>query len=310
MIALWKINALSEKEAAAARDLDPRSRMHDQDELVTVERPSEVNDKFARLAEELEKGNVPLLFFGVVRDENDAPLSGVVVKYRVQAAGTVSENGKILVNNPTGVIATNARGEFQIVNQSGKSLIIESLVKEGYSMDADQALVFGYVGTPEIHLPDAANPHSLVMVRNDSKTDLSKTRIKLVLPWDGEPVRVDMESGKISKSGDLIVTAYREPEKAKFEWWVMLSIQGGRIQAAQKGKGFVAPSSGYQASWKCGFPSQKGEWRFGYDEQLFYKKADFYGRLALQIYADAPPGSVSVYINRYLNQNGGRFTGE
>lgn len=311
MIAIWMMfRAPSEEEVVTRQRMGvtvPESSETGQSSVVS---PPAEEDKFARMAEALKEANVLIEFWGVVRDQDGIPLPGVSVGYRVQTAGTVDESGDLVQHNPTGSIETGANGVFRLTNETGMSLIIESLVKDGYSMDPNQRLVFGYAGTPRIHLPEKGDPHPFVMVENDSIPQIAERRFELVLPWDGKPVRVDMESGEVSGSGDLVVTAHREPGKARFGWQVSVSVRGGGIQAAQKGKGFVAPDSGYQASWKCEFPSQSGEWRFGYDEQLFYRKADRYGRLALQIYADAPPGSVGVYIDRYVNPSGGRFTGE
>ncbi len=309
MIAIWMFRTSFDQGGVTHPSNEVAVPENDESGQLSAVSPPAEEDKFARMAEALEEANVPITFWGAVRDQDGIPLPGVTIGYRVQSAGTVDENGELVQNNPTGVIGTDAKGEFGITDESGMSLIIESMAKDGYSMDPNQSLVFGYAGTPKIHLPERSNPHPFVMVGNESISEITESRYELVLPWDGKPVRVDMETGEKSESGDLVVTAYREPEKARFGWRVSLSVRGGGVQAAQRGKGFVAPESGYQESWECEFPSQSGEWRFGYDEHLFYQKEGRYGRLAVQIYADAPPEGVGVYVDRFLNPSGGRFTG-
>lgn len=310
MIAIWLLRVPSKEKGVARSSRNVSvTESSEREQLNAVPPPAE-EDKFARMEEALEEGNVPIVFWGIVRDQDGLPLPGVSVGYRVQTAGAVNENGELVQWNPTGIIGTDARGEFRITNESGMSLIIESMAKDGYSMDPNQSLVFGYAGTPKIHLPERSNPRPFVMVGNESISEIAESRYEVVLPWDGKPVRVDMETGEKTESGDLVLTAYREPGKARFAWRVSVSVRGGGVQAAQRGKGFVAPESGYQEIWECEFPSQSGEWRFGYDEHLFYQKEGRYGRLALQIYADAPPEGVGVYVDRYLNPGGGRFTGD
>ncbi len=310
MLALWMFRAPSEQEGVTRPSKDvvlPEDS--DSGQLSVVPPPAE-EDKFARMAEALEEANVPITFWGVVKDQDGIPLPGVSIGYRVQTAGTVDESGELVQHNPTGIIGTDERGEFRLTNKFGMSLIIESFVKDGYSMDPNQSLVFGYAGTPKIHLPKRSDPHPFVLVESESMSEVTENRFELVLPWDGKPVRVDMESGKRSESGDLVVTAHRDLGKARFGWRVSVSIRGGVVQPAPEGRGFVAPESGYQTSWECAFPTQNDEWRFAYDDHLFYQKAGRYGRLSLQIYADAAPEGVGIYIDRYLNPSGGRFTGD
>ena len=131
---------------------------------------------------------------------------------------------------------------------------------------------------------------------------------QIKLAWNGTPIRVDLDTCSLSPSGTLVLTPTRNGTDGRFDWSLTAQIDGAGLIEAKQGAALIAPSDGYRSFWKCGYSSTDNRWRFAHDSDVFYQLRGKYGRLKLQIYADAAPSDVSVYLSRFLNEAGGRET--
>lgn len=265
-------------------------------------------DRAVRTRALLNAGNVPITFWGKVVDESGVGIIGVNIKYRIQRAGRLAVGGTIVEDGILASLLSNQDGSFSITNTSGKILSMVEFTKDGYDLSSNQNVVFGYYGTPELHTPKKESPQVFMMMSNKTQVDVSSISQQIRLHWNGKAIRIDINSGRTSPTGNLIITASRTASTGRFGWSFALTIDGGEMREAEVGTVLVAPESGYQPSWDCKFSANANPWRFARDANVYYRMGRKYGRLKLQIYADAGPNDVSLYLERFVNTSGGRNT--
>lgn len=265
-------------------------------------------DRAERTRALLSAGNVAIAFWGKVIDEDGAGIPGVIIKYSIQRAGRLEANGTIAEDGLKASISSNADGSFSITNASGTTLSMVDFTKEGYELSVNQNSVFGYYGTPVMHTPKQESPQVFVMRSNKTQNDVSSTSQQLRLPWDGKAIRIDLDSGSPSPSGKLLLTASRTASTGRFGWSLTLAIDGGELTEAEPGTALIAPEKGYRPVWQCRHEPDANTWRFSRDANVYYKLNGKFGRLKLQIYADAGPNDVSLYFENFVNNSGGRNT--
>lgn len=270
--------------------------------------PQDSVDRAERTRALLNAGNVAITFWGKVIDEIGAGIPGVIIKYRIQRAGRLEANGTIADDGLQASLSSNADGSFSITNASGTTLSMVDFTKDGYELSANQNSVFGYYGTPALHTPKQQSPQVFMMRSNKTQVDVSSIRQQLRLPWDGKAIRIDLDNGSPSPSGKLVLTASRTASTGRFGWSLALAIDGGDLKEAEQGTALVAPENGYLPVWQCRYAPDANPWRFSRDANVYYRINGKFGRLNLQIYADAGPSDVSIHFERFINNSGGRNT--
>jgi hypothetical protein len=266
------------------------------------------SDRAEKTRDFIDAANVSIQFWGKVVDESGVGVSGVHIVYLIQRAGRMEANGLIVQDDVRGNLVSSEDGSFSITNARGTTLSMECFTKVGYEFSSNQHSVFGYFGTPEIHTPSHMKPHVFVMQSSKQPLDVKKTSQDVRLPWDGRPIRIDLDSCTVSPSGALIITATRTASTGHFGWGISLTIDGGDLQEAPAGSAFIAPVEGYLPDWQCGYAPNANPWRFGHDANVYYRQKGKFGRLKLQIYADAGPSDVSVHLEAFVNMSGTRST--
>lgn len=258
----------------------------------------------------LSMGNVPVEFWGLVIDQDGRSIPNAVIAYRVHRSGRREPSGFVGDDSRKGQVASGTDGGFSIAGIRGVTLSIEGIEKTGYRMAGRQQVDFAYHGAPDLFSPSPRLPQVFVLIHTDAMPSLVRYSQKYSLPWDGQTMRYDIQSGRPSPTGELTIVASRgQPvQKGRFDWNFAISVVGGGIIEADKGKALIAPDSGYATSWNCGFKAMSNPWRFGLKSRLFIKtpKGEF-GLLNLQIYADAKPTQNSLQIEGFINPSGGRL---
>ncbi len=264
----------------------------------------EMLDREAQKRLLIESANVPIKFWGKVVDQEGNPLGNVTVKYRVQRSAIFSSSGNSIV----GSVESSPDGLFSISNVRGATLEMEDFVRNGYRIMSNQQVNFGYSRTPEVYKPTANSPRIYIMETKYFPVSVTSVSQQLRLPWDGKPIRIDLDSGKPSPSGKLVLTASRTAATGRFGWILSLTVEGGELKEAESGAAFIAPEDGYHPTWECGYKAEDKPWRLGRDADVYYRINGKYGRLKLQIYAHAGPNDVSIHFERFVNSSGGRNT--
>lgn len=270
--------------------------------------PQSLLDRAERTRALLEAGNGPITFWGKVVDEAGVGIPSVRIKYRLQRAGRLEANGTIAEDDVQTSLTSNVDGSFSIANASGTTLSMAGFTKDGYELSANQNSVFGFYGTPALHTPKQQSPQVFMMRSNKTQFDVSNVSEQIRVPWDGKAFRIDLDTGSPSPSGKLVLTASRTASTGRFGWSLTLAIDGGELQEAERGKAFIAPENDYLPTWQCRYAADANPWRFGHDANIYYRLNGKFGRLKLQIYADAGPNDVSIHFERFVNNSGGRNT--
>lgn len=265
-------------------------------------------DRAERMREWLSAANVNITFWGKVADESGAGIPGAVIKYRIQRAGRLEAGHTMSVDNITSSTRSDANGLFSINNARGTSFSVMDITKEGYKIGSSQDLTFGYFGMPDTHNPKNKSPQVFTMISNGKHGDIGILSTELRLLWNGEAVRIDLNSGNPTSSGELVVTASRTASTGRFGWSLTLAIDGGGLKEAEAGKALIAPEGGYSSVWQCRYEPDANPWRFARDVNVYYKLNGVFGRMELQIYADAGPDDVSIHLRKFVNNSGGRNT--
>jgi hypothetical protein len=270
--------------------------------------PQSLLDRAEQTRALLEAGNGPITFWGKVVDEAGVGIPSVSIKYRLQRAGRLEANGTIAEDGVQASLTSNADGSFSIANASGTTLSMAGFTKDDYELSANQNSVFGYYGTPALHTPKQQSPQIFVMRSNKTQIDVSNMSQQISMPWDGKAFRIDLDTGSPSPSGKLVITASRTASTGRFGWSLTLAIDGGELQEAERGRAFIAPENACLPTWQCRYPADANPWRFGHDANIYYRLNGKFGRLKLQIYADAGPNDVSIHFEKFVNNSGGRNT--
>lgn len=270
--------------------------------------PDAMNEKRATsIFDALNVGQVHIVFYGKVIDENELPISNAIIDYQIVKPGGLLVTGAITQRIEKGSVSSDQKGDFEI-SGSGESLSVTTVRKVGYRESQGHQLTFSYFGGPESYRADKENPRVFVLLSNSVDNTIQHLSSRLSFPWDGQPLKIDLNTGKVAASGALVIIAKRSGQNMNFDWQFSLAIEGGELQEVPNGIGFIAPSQGYHPSWECGYSAKAKPWRSGRDAILFHRINGKYGRLNLSIYADAGPTSVSLYLESFGNNVGGRNT--
>ena len=117
----------------------------------------------------------------------------------------------------------------------------------------NQKLVFSYTVTSSLHKPVQQSPQVYVMKPSDSHADVRSWQQNMKLPWNGSEARLVLETGKLSPSGDLVITASRSGSSGRFDWNLTVTLQGGELYEAKENTALIAPETGYIPTWQSGF---------------------------------------------------------
>ncbi len=262
----------------------------------------------------VQTSNVPIAFWGKVIDEGGAPLSDVRVSYHIQKAVLLGLSGIGPEQSALTTCATDTDGLFQVLNIRGVLLDFKDFEKDGYELMGNQPKTFAYSRMPEIHSPNQDSPKTFIMKSSKIRSDVRKVTGKFELPWDGTPIRIDLETGQLSQSGKLLVTSFRNAVAGQvrgFDWNLSLRIEGGSLQQeVEKEVVFIAPDNGYSGTWQSGSTADEKSWKSGYHGNVYYLFNGKYGRLNLEIYADTRAGEMGLHVDGFTNHSGGRDTEE
>jgi len=253
----------------------------------------------------LKGSNATVLFYGLVVDDQGHPLPDVVVNWSVMRAGAFYPSLGLSTGDK-GSSRTDDTGKFSIKN-SGTSLSIDSLRKEGYREASYMNRVFGYGMSSEPHQPNQANPQQFLMLRNDSGP-VYKKNIHLAFDWDGKNYEFEIGDKDIKETLILIPSRGEIPKNINdLKWKLILKAKNGKVIQAVEGEGPLAPSSGYEEEIVLG--QEIGPARVGSDTALFYLKTDAgkYAELRITAYPDrGSKAAMTAILSIRWNSSGGR----
>src|SRR4030095_9451451 len=246
---------------------------------------------------------VPIEFYGRVLDENSKPVPSANINFRwtnLSAKGT-----------STAQAVADENGLFSLAGVQGKRLSV-SVTKKGYyasRAQSDRSFEFSNPGEEIYYEPDSTNPTVFRLRKKGNGAELVKKSIKVLLPGDGSPVNVDVNTGEVAPSGELQIQAWKpwppRPLSPHYDWKVLFTISDGGFIEAPTEFAFEAPEAVYSQPFDVNMPaSARDAWRVSAEKTLYFAfgQPRKYGRLHFR----TDGASRYVFIDYVLNPSGSR----
>jgi hypothetical protein len=266
-----------------------------------------------QIAQAVSEKNVKIDFWGRVVDENNDPIPGVKITFRVREWLYLAGTG-LASRFPRQDVLSDNDGNFRVVGENGDVLTLESVHKSGYRLSLKSDLAFSYGESPEPFHPDASNPVLIRMWKEMPAGGLVSLRKLYGFVPDGRPYALDLVSGQKQEgqtvSGDLLVKVTRPKSiesRQQYEWSLELSVPSGGLVETEDESGFLAPESGYQQSVVVRrFPGEETWTEYlAKDYFISSRNGTVFGFLHLRIRPNYN-GESAIFIEGRLNPSGSR----
>lgn len=117
-------------------------------------------NKMSRLQVAIQRADRVILFYGRVLDQNDQPVAGADVSLSIQK---FSFNMSAMFSQAKDFkVKTDSEGNFMVSGESGRSLYVETIQKEGteflFKQNKNRGFNYDSSDGQKYHIPDKANP--------------------------------------------------------------------------------------------------------------------------------------------------------
>jgi len=279
----------------------------------TSQKPATKNDrdKLPELFQKFnEQHNLPIEFYGQVIDQDSNSVSGVKIDVAISQTYMESPTNLAFIPKTFHVKKeTGTDGRFEIDNEKGESVNIESIQKIGYEAEPGQRS-YGTVGgsftSPVIFKMWSTNIHEQLITGGKSFQ---------IVP-DGRPYFINLTDDTISESGtgDLKVWIQYTNQVVRgqlYDWSAGIEVINGWLLEEHIGTAmYEAPTDGYVPSFQLQGQIKGGQ-RGDIGERQFYlklKNGQEYGQMSIGLYApfnDQTPGLIRLQYA--LNPSGSRI---
>ena len=249
--------------------------------------------RMEKLLKLIELSNVPVKLYGVVIDENERPVSGAVVSWRVGQGG--------YFNSPTPVrrkSITDSRGLFTIDGVRGTSLGFDEITKSGYHQSRK-----GYSVKHQNPNNPKVNPIKFLILKNDVPEATNLEDISVPLNWNGGPNHIPIGIA----NSELIVVAIRDPRfdrNSRFEWNITISISNASLIEIGQSHSDLAPIAGYTTY--LNYSTAKNQ-DFSEEKTFVFRTSNnIYGKIALNLSIGDPAVQKCLDLKISVNQSGSR----
>lgn len=256
----------------------------------------------------------PIMFYGQVIDQDSNYLSGVKISasilYEHMSAPTTNDEFQITNNLIHPEKETGPDGRFEITDEKGRNVIIESIQKEGFEFESGLPITFSAVAgsfeNPEIFKMWSTNIHEQLITGSKS----------FQIAPDGKAYFINLTDDTISQSdkGDLKVWIQytNQPVRGQlYDWSAEIDVvNGGLLEEPLGSPMYDAPADGYVPSFQLKGQIKGGQ-RGDTGERQFYlmlNNGREYGQMTIGLYApfnDQTPGLIR--LSYALNPSGSRI---
>lgn len=252
----------------------------------------------------VQRGNVPITFYGRVIDEHGAGLDGVTVGYRIQRGEALLEAVKVHADR--GTVVSGDDGMFEISKRKGSSLEVGPFVKSGYRDAQRDVRSFGYMGSTEPYEPDAHKPVLFVMAKEGTPRTKDLGHKTLKFAWNQGEIRIPL--GK--KLGDFVLVPTRvksQDELRNFDWNIKVSMESAELASLGEYYLPIAPDAGYQSVFEYGARKGDSKWHGGLQATYAFKTAEgLFGLIRFTLYPERDDFVVNGSLDVHLNESGSR----
>lgn len=261
---------------------------------------------------------------GLISDLNDKDIDfyGKVVDQNGVAIPDVKVTGSVIYNAERGSgvqeahTVTDSKGMFEFHGMKGRTFDYH-LEKVGYETMPERD-AFDYTElVPEnkrFH-PDPQNPVVLKMWKLQGAELMIKGSKHFELIPNAEPVRIDLQSGKVVTSGGDMAIALKHdqvPHGTRLEHWAWqaeVTIEkGGLVESMKRlNNMYLAPEDGYSSSLLFGHESADKDWDSNAVRNLYLlSRGKFYSRIKIEIQTSPSLPTSGLDLTWYLNPSGSR----
>ena len=249
--------------------------------------------RMEKLLKLIELSNVPVKLYGVVIDENERPVSGAVISWRVQQGGYFNSPPPIRKKS-----ITDSRGLFTIDGVRGTSLGFDEITKSGYHQSRK-----GYSVKHQNPNNPKVNPIKFLILKNDVPEATNLEDISVPLNWNGGPNHIPIGIA----NSELIVVAIRDPRfdpNSRFEWNITISISNASLIEIGQSHSDLAPIAGYTTY--LNYSAAKNQ-DFSEEKTFVFKTSNnIYGKIALNLSIGDPAVQKCLDLKISVNQSGSR----
>jgi protocatechuate 3,4-dioxygenase beta subunit len=254
-----------------------------------------------KLMELISLHDVPIKFFGMVVDQDETPLANAKVCWRIGKPGYFSVPPDI-----KGTTATNEYGVFLVERETGRTMNIENITKDGYRQAESTYMTYGFSGVTHPHIPDVKHPVIFLLVKDRIQKVKYVEDRGIPLAWNNGVARIPLGLDNL----ELLVSPTRvmEPQKKqRFDWNVEISMNDADLYEIKSGEAPLAPREGYQKMLSFVYAASDGNWLGYIDKRLAFKTSSgLFGQVHIQLYPDRENNKKSLYFSSALNKDGKR----
>jgi hypothetical protein len=200
---------------------------------------------------------------------------------------------------------TDSQGFFSIHGMKGRTLGL-SLDKPGYEYDGEKG-PFHFtelVGAKDRYTPDRKSPVILVMWKlQGAEPMVHFSDLDWRFPADGQPLHIDLTTGKKVPTGGDVVIELRHPlaEPGKwlqrYPWFATVSApEGGLIESTSR-RMYQAPEGGYMKVFTYQETGQEESYKGQFNRQFYVKtRSGTYARLKILVGTQTNPQYPSFIV--------------
>ena len=262
--------------------------------------------------------NKHLVFYGLTMDDKTNIVAGAKVTGSVMVWDNQSASRQVPVETISG-----SDGRFQFDMDDGQWIGINASKGTNYISPPSQSFRYGagsYGPTDSLLIsnPSINEPVIFVLTKKKQPEPLIETRTGMAAPNTGEPIRIDLITGRtVPTGGDLIVSiTCPEPFKAgvHIPWKLVLQATDGGLITIREGQfGYLlnnileAPASGY-GEIVIEHPNDDPNWDSQYDSILYLKSRNgqIYGKLSFGMHVGWDERGVPFGFHSFVNTNASR----
>lgn len=262
-------------------------------------RTTDVNtaSRMDKMLKTIELSNLPVKLYGIVIDEDEKPVSGAMVSWRVQQGGYFNSPPAIRKNS-----ITDSMGLFVVEGVRGTSLGFDEIAKDGYHQAYTAYSAYG-CGS---YIANSSKPEKFLMLKNEvlDATDLGYLAVPL--NWNNGPTRIP-----IGLDGtDLVVIATRDPNPSPsgwMDWDVSISLIDACLQEVANTQSRLAPLDNYVESLHYGDKAAEKKSCFSQAKNFAFKtNSGLYGNIKMSLNIGSQGKENSIYLDIIANMFGKR----
>ena len=310
----WRWAARVDNPASVSHEISSALQTEDKALPVVQKAAPEKRDRVKEMREIIKKANQPVVFYGRVVDQDNAPLPGVKVKLslkRLQETFLGASADKMdYIDLTTGI-----DGLFILKNQKGSLLGIHSITKDGYKAPHYghldywyQELVKGEKYVPQANSPEVFRMYKIFGAERLRVREFRPTPMGPEVPEDGVSAYYDILKGiKVQEGGDIKITLKRTQigfdSRPRYDWVATIESLSGGVILSDDELMYRAPESGYKLTTSIILP--KG---LALKVVYFYLKIEsIYARVTTTFRFPASDSKGEIdYLEAYINPTGSR----